>query len=133
MITLVLSACPAGLRGDLTKWLLEISPGVFVGEVSARVRDLLWKRTVELCKDGRALLIFSAATEQGFSYRTHNHEWEPVDCDGVLLLRRPVQRKKPARRTGWSTARAQQRSRRPRWAAPRQSETKSYQNEVDPR
>lgn len=132
MITLVLSACPAGLRGDLTKWLLEISPGVFVGEVSARVRDLLWERTVELCKDGRALLIFSAATEQGFSYRTHNHEWEPVERDGLLLLRRPVQRKKPTRRTGWSTARAQQRARRPRWAAPRQDEAKSYQNGTDP-
>lgn len=132
MMTLVLSACPAGLRGDLTKWLLEISPGVFVGRVSARVRDLLWERTVALCKDGRALLIFSAATEQGFSYRTHNHEWEPVDCDGVLLLRRPVQPTKQARRTGWSTARAQQRSRRPRWAAPRPAATKSYQNEADP-
>ncbi|WP_127842010.1 type I-E CRISPR-associated endoribonuclease Cas2e [Actinomyces wuliandei] len=132
MMTLVLSACPAGLRGDLTKWLLEISPGVFVGQVSARVRDLLWERTVALCKDGRALLIFSAATEQGFAYRTHNHEWEPVDCDGVLLLRRPVQQKRQVRRTGWSTARAQQRSRRPRWAAPRPDTAKSYQNELDP-
>ena len=39
MMTLVLTACPAGLRGDLTKWLMEISPGVFVGRPSARVRD----------------------------------------------------------------------------------------------
>lgn len=98
MITLVLGACPAGLRGDLTKWLLEISPGVFVGEVSARVRDLLWERTVELCKDGRALLILNAPTEQGFSYRTHNHEWEPVDWEGVLLLRRPAKATRPVRR-----------------------------------
>lgn len=28
MIVLVVSAVPAGLRGDLTKWLMEISPGV---------------------------------------------------------------------------------------------------------
>ncbi|WP_423232601.1 type I-E CRISPR-associated endoribonuclease Cas2e, partial [Bacillus licheniformis] len=42
MTVLVLTACPAGLRGHLTRWLLEISPGVFVGHVPARVRDALW-------------------------------------------------------------------------------------------
>lgn len=31
MVVIVLSACPAGLRGHLTRWLLEISAGVFVG------------------------------------------------------------------------------------------------------
>jgi CRISPR-associated protein Cas2 len=41
MVVIVLSACPAGLRGHLTRWLVEISAGVFVGHVSARVRDLL--------------------------------------------------------------------------------------------
>ena len=65
MIVLVVTACPAGLRGDLSKWLIELTPGVFVGRPSARIRDLLWERTVELCKDGRALLVYSAANEQG--------------------------------------------------------------------
>ena len=32
MVVIVLTACPAGLRGHLTRWLLEISPGVFVGK-----------------------------------------------------------------------------------------------------
>ena len=31
MTVIVVTACPAGLRGHLTRWLLEISPGVFVG------------------------------------------------------------------------------------------------------
>ena len=39
LVVLVLTACPAGLRGHLTRWLLEISPGVFCGRVSARVRE----------------------------------------------------------------------------------------------
>lgn len=77
MIVLVVSAVPAGLRGDLTKWLMEISPGVFVGNPSARIRDLLWERTTELSKDGRALLIYSSNNEQGMEYRTHRHEWSP--------------------------------------------------------
>ena len=65
MIVLVVTACPAGLRGDLTKWLTELTPGTFVGTPSARVRDLLWDRTVELVKDGRALLVYSSNNEQG--------------------------------------------------------------------
>ena len=35
------------LRGDLTKWLLEINPGVFVGRVSSRIREKLWARVLE--------------------------------------------------------------------------------------
>lgn len=31
MVVLMLTACPEGLRGHLTRWLMEIGPGVFVG------------------------------------------------------------------------------------------------------
>lgn len=106
MIVLVVTACPAGLRGDLSKWLIELTPGVFVGRPSARIRDLLWERTVELCKDGRALLVYSAANEQGLEFRTHRHHWQPTDFDGVTLMVRPAPgSKKVQNRTGWSQAR----------------------------
>ncbi len=59
MVVIVLSACPAGLRGHLTRWLLEISAGVFVGHVSVRVRDLLWLNVCEMTSGGRALMVFS--------------------------------------------------------------------------
>ena len=38
--------CPPKLRGDLSKWLCEINTGVYVGNVSSRVRDALWERAV---------------------------------------------------------------------------------------
>jgi CRISPR-associated protein Cas2 len=114
MMTLVLTACPPGLRGDLTKWLMEISPGVFVGRPSARIRDELWLRTVEQCKDGKAILVHSADTEQGLAFQVHNHDWIPTDHDGVLLMLRPSAPEATTRRTGWSTARAMRRARRPR-------------------
>lgn len=110
MIVLVVTACPAGLRGDLTKWLAEISPGVFVGQPSARVRDLLWDRTLELCKDGRALMVHSTNNEQGMEFRTHRHDWMPTDFDGLTLMVRSDKRK-DTRRTGWSTARRIKKSR----------------------
>ena len=115
-MVLVLTAVPAGLRGDLTKWLLEISPGVFVGNVSARVRDHLWQRVRGETRDGRALLVHNSDTEQGLTFESHGHDWEPVDFDGVRLMRRPVQATAPVRRTGWSAARNMQRARNPSWA-----------------
>ena len=58
-MVLVLTACPPGLRGYITRWLLEASPGVFVGRLSARVRENLWDLVVAERKLGKALLIYS--------------------------------------------------------------------------
>lgn len=116
MLVLVLSACPPGLRGYLTRWLLEISAGVFVGRVSKRVRELMWKRTVEMVRTGRAIMVFTARNEQGLSFLVHGHHWEPVDIDGIQLMLRPAKRSSrpdapgvptdssTPSRTGWSKA-----------------------------
>ncbi len=104
---LVLTACPAGLRGHLTRWLLEISAGVFVGRVSKRVRDELWSRVQEMSKDGRALMVFQDDTEQGYSFAVHKHHWQPVDNDGLTLMLRPsAEDSAPvsSMRPGWSQA-----------------------------
>ena len=103
----MLTACPAGLRGHLTRWLLEIGPGVFVGKVSARVRDRLWAHVVELAKDGRAIMVYSAPTEQRFAFKVHRHDWQPIDLDGLQLMMRPNPGqavKTPELRAGWSQA-----------------------------
>jgi len=89
MVVLTLTDCPASLRGDLTKWLLEISPGVFVGRVSARVRDKLWERVRKAVKGGRATMVFSVNNEQRLDFRCHRSQWEPIDFDGVKLMMRP--------------------------------------------
>lgn len=89
MVVIVLSACPVGLRGHLTRWFLEISAGVFVGHVSARVRDLLWLNVCEMTSGGRALIVFSVPGEQRMDFRVHNHHWTPTDFDGLTLMMRP--------------------------------------------
>lgn len=109
MTVIVVAACPVGLRGHLTRWLLEISAGVFVGRVSARVRDLLWERTVDMVKSGRAIMVFVANNEQGLAFKVHKHEWTPVDIDGVTLMLRPNEVEGPAsdpadKSLGWSSA-----------------------------
>ena len=89
MITLLVSKVPEGLRGHLTKWLMEVAPGVFVGKVSTRVRDELWQITADGLEGGTALKVLAAANEQGFEVRNIGHRWTPVDIDGFVALRRP--------------------------------------------
>ncbi|MFH8986755.1 type I-E CRISPR-associated endoribonuclease Cas2e [Streptomyces sp. NPDC017940] len=90
MTVIILANCPAGLRGFLTRWLLEISPGVFLGSPSARIRDHLWDEVRQYANQGRALLVHQTDTEQGFTFRTHNHAWHPTDHEGLTLLHRPA-------------------------------------------
>lgn len=83
------SAVPVGLRGELTRWLLEVSPGTFVGNLSARVRDAIWDLCIEEAGNGSVLLVHAANNEQGLSFRTHGTHWTPVDRDGLTLILRP--------------------------------------------
>jgi CRISPR-associated protein Cas2 len=99
LTVIVLTAVPSGLRGHLTRWLLEISPGVFVGHVTARVRGHIWERVVQFVGDGRALMVYTARNEQRLAFAVHGHEWTPVDFEGIVLMRRrtvpdyePIQR-----------------------------------------
>jgi CRISPR-associated protein Cas2 len=106
MVVLILTACPQGLRGHLTQWLLEISAGVYVGRVSARVRQRLWTKVVEMAGPGRALLVYQQRGEQRLSFLVHDHHWTPVDYDGITLIKRPTETttRNPALPVGWSKA-----------------------------
>jgi CRISPR-associated protein Cas2 len=106
MTVIILTACPEGLRGHLTQWLLEISAGVYVGHVNSRIRQRLWAKVVEMAGPGRALLVHQRPGEQRLSFEVHDHHWEPVDFDGVMLIRRPTERRSynPAVAQGWSKA-----------------------------
>jgi len=74
MVVITLEKVSRSLRGELTRWLVEIDTGVFVGRVSARVRDLLWEKVVDKSGDGRCTMAWNAANEQGFKIRIHGHD-----------------------------------------------------------
>ncbi|WP_455361920.1 type I-E CRISPR-associated endoribonuclease Cas2e [Streptomyces sp. SYSU K21746] len=109
MTVIVLTNCPGGLRGFLTRWLLEISAGVFIGNPSARIRDVLWDEVQQYAGQGRALLAYTTNNEQGFTFRTHDHNWHPIDHEGLTLIRRPKEKQAQsagsgAKPAGWSKA-----------------------------
>lgn len=90
MIVLVLVDAPVGLRGHITRWMIEVQAGVFVGSPSRRVRDRLWEVIAQRIGDGHAVLIEPSSAEQGWSVRTAGIErWSPIDFDGLTLMARP--------------------------------------------
>lgn len=90
MIVVTMSNCPPKLRGDLSLWLMEINTGVYVGQVNARIREALWNRVCENLRDGQATMVFSTNNEQHMEFRVHNTSWQPVDYDGIKLMKRPL-------------------------------------------
>jgi len=98
MVILLVEKAQPALRGLLSRWMIQPRVGVFVGRLSARVRDLLWERVITSGQAGGALLIYPAATEQGFALRSWGDtEREPVDYEGLTLIRRPTQSRTHAR------------------------------------
>ena len=80
-----------------------------MGNLSARVREELWQRICENLKNGQATMVFRAAGEQHMDFRVHNTTWEPVDYEGIKLMRRPSvqalrERDKPTLPDGFSKA-----------------------------
>lgn len=68
--------------------MLEAKTGVFVGSLSARVRERLWNTVCAKNARGASLLINAAATEQRFEIRTRGDAIrEVVDVDGLLLMK----------------------------------------------
>ena len=65
MIIICISNCPPALRGDLSKWLSEVNTGVYIGKLSAKVRDELWKRVCNSIRSGQATMVYSTNNEQG--------------------------------------------------------------------
>ncbi|MDX3247101.1 type I-E CRISPR-associated endoribonuclease Cas2e [Streptomyces sp. ME18-1-4] len=88
MLVIATTAVPDHLRGALSRWTTEVVPGIFVGTVSARVRDQLWDNVTDVVGDGAAVLIHPAPTEQGYALRTAGTRRRvPMDFDGLTLIR----------------------------------------------
>ncbi len=88
-MVLILQNVPSALRGELARWLIEPHPGVFVGHVSARVRDWLWQHCLTRSPGGSIIQIWATNTEQHFDIRSWGDaEREMVSYEGVWLVRR---------------------------------------------
>lgn len=87
MVVMTLEKVPRSLRGELSRWMVEISTGVFVGKMSALVRDLLWKKCSEGRLTGHCCQVYRMNNEQGFVIRTSGiSNRKVIDLDGIQLM-----------------------------------------------
>ena len=96
MVVMILEKVPASLRGELTRWLVEPHPGVFVGHVNARVRDKLWDKCCRARRAGGVFQAWSTNNEQRFKMRSAGEtRRDVVDWDGLELIRVPLNEPDP--------------------------------------
>jgi CRISPR-associated protein Cas2 len=87
MLVIVVENAPERLRGRLACWLLQVRAGVYVGDVSKRVREMLWAQVVGAIGDGNAIVAWTSNSESGFELATFGpNRRVPVDLDGLTLV-----------------------------------------------
>ena len=88
MLVIVVENVPPRLRGRLAIWLLEVRAGVYVGNVSRRVREMIWDTVIKGIEEGNAVMAWSTNTESGFDFLTlGSNRREPVEWMGSSWCR----------------------------------------------
>lgn len=90
MTVLILENVSPSLRGLISRWLVEVKAGVFVGKANALIRTLLWEKCLESIGDGTLIQIWTTNNEQGFDMKHHNcKDYIPVDMEGIIFTLHP--------------------------------------------
>jgi CRISPR-associated protein Cas2 len=87
MLVIVVENVPPRLRGRLAVWLIEIRAGVYVGDLSVKVREMIWAQIENGIEDGNAVMVWTTNTESGFDFITLGKNRRlPVELDGLKLV-----------------------------------------------
>ena len=86
MTVITLVNAPPSLRGDLSKWMQEIATGVYVGNISKRIRENLWDRVLQNIGKGEATLSYRCRNELGYQFETHKSKRYNIDYEGIPLV-----------------------------------------------
>ena len=87
MVVIVIDNASLKLRGELTKWLMEVKPGVFAGKISAMVRQRLWNKVEESDRLTGAVMLYSMNNEQGFEMQMCGDPTRKVvEINGLQLI-----------------------------------------------
>ena len=87
MLVIVVENVPDRLRGRLAVWLIEIRAGIYVGDLSVKVREMIWSQIETGIEEGNAIMAWSTNTESGFDFLTLGKNRRlPVEFDGLKLV-----------------------------------------------
>ena len=87
MLVVVTESVPDRLRGRLAVWLLEIRAGVYIGDTSRKIREMIWEQVNALAEQGNVVMAWATNTESGFEFQTYGENRRiPIDLDGLRLV-----------------------------------------------
>ncbi|EMD1656434.1 type I-E CRISPR-associated endoribonuclease Cas2e [Pluralibacter gergoviae] len=87
MLMVVTENVPPRLRGRLAIWLLEVRAGVYVGDTSARIREMIWQQITAFAEEGNVVMAWATNSDSGFEFQTWGENRRvPVDLDGLRLV-----------------------------------------------
>ena len=90
LVVFIMERTSTSLRGHLSRWMIEPRAGVFVGKLSARVREKLWDLMTKKSPSSGFIMIYQNNTEQGFSIKSYgDSSRRVVDLDGIQLIQFP--------------------------------------------
>ncbi len=87
MVVMILEKVPQSLRGELTRRLIEVKSGVYIGHVNAMVREKLWEMCLKARGRGAVFQAWSTNTEQRFRMRLEGEtNRRVVEWEGLQLI-----------------------------------------------
>jgi CRISPR-associated protein Cas2 len=87
MLVIVVETAPPRLRGRLAVWLLEVRAGVYVGDYSRKIREMLWDQVERGIEAGNAVMAWNTNSEQGFDFITIGASRRvPCELDGIKIV-----------------------------------------------
>lgn len=87
MVVMILENASEKLRGELTRWTMEAKPGIFIGNLSAVVREKLWDKISEESNKKGAVMFYSADSEEGFAMKMCGEPHRRVtEEEGIQLV-----------------------------------------------
>ncbi len=91
MTVILMEKVPPSLRGEISKWLIELKAGVFVGKINALVREFIWEKCTKKAGEGSVVMVWKTNNEQGFDIKHHKTaHYHPENFEGVWLVRRAL-------------------------------------------
>lgn len=71
----------------IKRGVLEVRAGVYVGDTSKRIREMIWQQISQLAGCGNVVMAWATNTESGFEFQTWGENRRiPVDLDGLRLV-----------------------------------------------
>jgi CRISPR-associated protein Cas2 len=87
MLVIVLENVPPRLRGRVAVWMLEVRAGVYIADLSRKVREMIWEQIEGGLENGNAVMVWSDNSEEGFDFVTAGANRRiPVMFDGLKLV-----------------------------------------------